>query len=110
MTEQPKARLYRVQRGDRIFLYSDEEVRVGSPYKNYPAIITKIAYSPKKWWQFWKKKKQVGFQILWLADEATDEHLISMPNWIQRTPEEVGKAMKEFYDKHFSDGGNSNDR
>ena len=77
MTE---ARLYRVARGDRIFLYSDEEVKVSETYKNYPAIVTKIVYSPKKWWQFWKKKKQVGFQILWLADEATDEQLINGGN------------------------------
>ena len=26
-------------------------------------------------------------------------------NWIQGTPKEVGKAMKEFYDKHFADRG-----
>ena len=102
------ARLCRVQRGDRIFLYGDEEVALGAPYRDYPAIVTKIDYLPKKWWQFWKKKQQVGFQIMWLAEEATDERLVPIPNWIQGTPEEVGKAMKEFYDKHFADGGNSN--
>ena len=64
MTEQPKARLYRIQRGDRIFLYSDEKVKIGCLYRNYPAIVTKIEYLPKKWWQFWKKKKQVRFQIM----------------------------------------------
>ena len=77
------ARLCRVQRGDRIFLYGDEKVVLGAPYKNYPAIVIKIEYSPKKWWQFWKKKQQIGFLIEWLATEATDEHLIAMPNWIQ---------------------------
>ena len=102
------ARLYRVQRGDRIFIYGNEEVKLGAPYRNYPAIVTKIEYTHKKWWQFWKKKEQIGFLIEWLAVEATDEQLVAVPNWIQGTPEEVGKAMKEFYDKHFADGGNNN--
>ena len=25
--------------------------------------ISKILYESKKWWQFWKKKKQIGYQV-----------------------------------------------
>lgn len=51
----------------------DETVKVGDQYKNYPAIITEIIYEPKKWWQFWKKPKQLGYIVEWRGDGGTSQ-------------------------------------
>ena len=40
---------------DTIFPY-----KVGDFYEKYNAYIERIIYFPKKWWQFWKKKKVIG--------------------------------------------------
>ena len=50
--------------GTRI-LISDAEniVNVGDKYKDYPAIISEVFYSQKKWWQFWKRKQQLGYSV-----------------------------------------------
>ncbi len=52
-------------KGDSIFITSSEPVHVGDTYKNYNALISEIFYTPKKWWQFWKKKEQLGYQVTW---------------------------------------------
>ena len=51
--------------GDVIFIFSQEPVKIGNQYKNYPAFISRIIYEPKKWWQFWKRKKQFGYEVTW---------------------------------------------
>lgn len=67
-TEYPVVRTYPIQKGDRIFLYGDPKVKVGQPYRTYPAIVSKVWYWPRPWWKFWEKKKIYGFEILWIAD------------------------------------------
>lgn len=40
-------------------------VTVGDKYKNYPAKVCEIFYTPKSWWQFWKRKQQIGYMVRW---------------------------------------------
>ena len=44
-------------------------VKVGDKYKDYPAVVSRIDYKSKKWWQFWKKKEIIGYQVMWVGDE-----------------------------------------
>ena len=39
---------------------------VGDKYKDYNAVVEKIIYTPKKWWEFWKCKKVLGAVIRFL--------------------------------------------
>lgn len=39
----------------------DFNYKVGDSYKNLSnAYIERIIYNPKKWWQFWKKKRAIA--------------------------------------------------
>ena len=51
--------------GDTIVIHDTKPVKIGDKYKKYPAKIHHIFYEPKKWWQFWKKKKQLGYIVKW---------------------------------------------
>lgn len=64
-----RVRAVKLEKGDSFYLVGSYNVRVDDKYKNYPAIISRIDYEPKKWWQFWKKKKMIGCQILWIGDD-----------------------------------------
>ena len=62
--------LYKIMCGDIFYTTEvDNNVKVGEQYKNYPAIVCRIDYKPKQWYQFWKKKEIAGACILWTADE-----------------------------------------
>lgn len=52
--------------GDVIFIKSKEPVAIGDKYKNYPARVSKVFYKPRQWWQFFKKKEQIGFTLKWV--------------------------------------------
>lgn len=54
-----------LQTGDSIFIASSNPVNVGDQYEGYAAIITEVYYEQKKWWEFWKKKKQLGYRVEW---------------------------------------------
>lgn len=62
-------RCHKLSSGDVIYI-SDTDgyntVKVGEKFKNYPAIVSEICYSSKRWWQFWKRKKQLGYFVRWL--------------------------------------------
>lgn len=62
-------RVYALKKGDRIYFVGNHDVKVGDKYKDHPAIVSRIVYKPKKWWQFWKKKEMVGYQVMWVEDE-----------------------------------------
>ena len=64
------ARVAQLQKGDGFYLVGNRNVKVGKKYENYPAIVSRIDYKPKKWWQFWKKKEMIGCQILWVGEEC----------------------------------------
>ena len=57
-------KIYKTESGFNIFIrVRDNEpfsYKLGDKYKDYPAFVERIIYSPKKWWQFWKKKKIIG--------------------------------------------------
>ena len=59
-------RVHKLSSGDVIYV-SDTDghntVKVGEKFKNYPAIVSEICYTSKKWWQFWKRKKQLGYFV-----------------------------------------------
>ena len=63
------ARVAPLKKGDGFYLVGSRDVKAGDQYENYPAIVSRVDYKPKKWWQFWKKKEMIGCQILWLGDE-----------------------------------------
>ena len=60
-----KVHVQPLKSGDVIFIFSHESVKIGDRYKNYTAFISRIIYEPKKWWQFWKRKKQLGYEVTW---------------------------------------------
>lgn len=60
------ARVYKLTSGDVLFIPDTNPVKLGDKYKNYPATISQIVFEPKKWWQFWKHKRQIGYQVRWL--------------------------------------------
>ena len=60
-----KVRVQPLQSGYVIYISSQEPVKIGEQYKDYPAFISRIIYEPKKWWQFWKRKKQIGYEVTW---------------------------------------------
>lgn len=64
------ARVAQLQKGDGFYLVGNRNVEVGKKYEDYPAIVSRIDYKPKKWWQFWKKKEMIGCQILWVGEEC----------------------------------------
>lgn len=68
-------RVYALQKGDCIFFKGNHDVKIGDQYKDHPTIVSRIDYKPKKWWQFWKKKEMIGYQVMWIGDEdeASDD-------------------------------------
>lgn len=62
-------RAVKLNKGDVFYLVGSRNVKVGDKYEDYPAIVSRIDYKPKKWWQFWKKKEMIGCRILWLGNE-----------------------------------------
>lgn len=60
-------RVYKCTSGDELYIDDKENiVKVGDKFRDYPAVIAEVYYEPKKWWQFWKRKKQVGYRVRWL--------------------------------------------
>lgn len=51
--------------GDTLCICDSKPVKIGDKYKNCPAKVIKIFYEPKKWWQIFKKKKQLGYIVKW---------------------------------------------
>lgn len=58
-------KLTNLKNGDSFFIRDTNTVKIGDNYKKYPARIVQIFYEPKKWWQFWKRKKQLGYIVKW---------------------------------------------
>ena len=61
------ARVALISSGDVIWMsYNGEIYKLGDKYKDFNAIISGVDYEPKSWWQFWKKKKILGYRIMFL--------------------------------------------
>lgn len=64
-TDDKRARVVPLQTGDSIFIVSSDPVKVGDKYDDYAATIVEVYYESKRWWEFWKKKKQLGYRVEW---------------------------------------------
>lgn len=63
-------RVYKLLCGDLFYTTDvDNNMKVGQQYKNYPTIICRVDYKPRKWYHFWKKKEISGVCVQWLGDE-----------------------------------------
>ena len=63
-------RAIKLHSGDVIYIgNTNEKIKVGKPYKNYPAIVSYINYKPKKWYEFWKRKEILGFYVTWIGEQ-----------------------------------------
>lgn len=61
------ARVALISSGDIIWMsYNGEAYKLGDKYKDFNAIIFGVDYKPKPWWKFWKKKKILGYRIMFL--------------------------------------------
>lgn len=62
-------RCVKVEKGDVIFISNtdgEEVFKSGDMYKDYNAIVSKVYKDTKRWWQFWKKEKVLGYEIMFL--------------------------------------------
>jgi hypothetical protein len=62
-------RLMRCQSGDTLFIRSEEKVTIGDKYKDSQFVVSEIIFKPKKWWQLWKKKRQLGYIVKLLRED-----------------------------------------
>ena len=61
------ARVALISSGDVIWMsYNGKIYKIGDKYKDFNAIISGVYYESKSWWQFWKKKKILGYRIMFL--------------------------------------------
>lgn len=60
----------RLSKGDSIVvLHTDKNWAVGEQYDGFEnLIVTKILHEPKKWWQFWKRKRTIGYEVTYIKD------------------------------------------
>lgn len=58
-------RARKIQAGDSFLVsYIGKTYHVGERYEDHDNLcIQKIWYSPRKWWQFWKKRKILGYTV-----------------------------------------------
>lgn len=62
-----KIKTHKLDSGDVLYIpNTNKDVRVGDKFMDYSAVVIKICYAPKKWWQFWKTKKQIGCYVRWI--------------------------------------------
>ena len=59
------ARVRKLQSGDSFIVsHKDKTYHVGERYDGYNNLyIQKVWYSPRKWWQFWKKRNILGYTV-----------------------------------------------
>ena len=61
------ARVALISSGDVVWIgYDGDTYKLGDKYKDFNAIISGVYYESKSWWQFWKKKKILGYRIMFL--------------------------------------------
>ena len=61
------ARVALISSGDVLRIgYDGDTYKLGDKYKDFNAIISGVYYESKSWWQFWKKKKILGYRIMFL--------------------------------------------
>ena len=70
----PFAPVYKeLEQGDQFVIRDNgENYKIGARIKDYPAAVHKILYYPKKWWQFWKKKRPAAYIVVWKGEEGRE--------------------------------------
>lgn len=63
----PDLRIYELRNSDTVVISKQlvkDKLRIGDKWEQYPYMIcvSKI-YAPHKWWQFWKWRKLVGYEM-----------------------------------------------
>lgn len=64
-------RCARLHAGDKftISYRQGENFRPGQKYRDFDNfIIDQVIYAPKKWWQFWKRRKVIGYTVMCIKD------------------------------------------
>ena len=64
----PSARLFKLQKGDIFTLRYPTEKIINSLKDMDNIKVIKVVYEPKKWWQFWKKRKIFEYKIMCIKD------------------------------------------
>ena len=52
-----------LESGDEFFMTCDRKYKMGDNYMNNKFVISDIYYQHHKWWQFWKRKKIIGYAV-----------------------------------------------
>ena len=70
----PFAAAYKeLEQGDQFVIRDNgENYKIGARVKDYPATVHKILYHPKKWWQFWKRKRPFAYIVVWKGEEGRE--------------------------------------
>ena len=63
----PDLRIYELRNSDTVVISKQivkDKLRIGDKWEQYPYMtcVSKI-YEPHKWWQFWKWRKLVGYEM-----------------------------------------------
>ena len=60
--------------GDTVCIVNSDPVKVGDCYKGNKSLkIVQIYYEKRKWRQFWKKKKQIGYLVMFKPKGENNE-------------------------------------
>ena len=53
-----------LESGDKFFITCNRRYKIGDDYITDKFLISDICYYQHKWWQFWKKKKIIGYVVM----------------------------------------------
>ena len=63
----PDLRIYELRNGDTVIISKQivkSKLRIGDKWEQYPYMTcVRKMYAPHKWWQFWKWRKLVGYEM-----------------------------------------------
>lgn len=65
------ARCVRLRAGDQftVSYQQGENFKPGQKYRDFDNfIVCRVIYTPKKWWQFWKRRKVIGYTVMCIKD------------------------------------------
>lgn len=64
-------RYVKLRAGDKftVLYRQDDNYKPGQKYQGFDnLIVERLIYSPKKWWQFWKRRKVIGYTVMCIKD------------------------------------------
>lgn len=66
--EENEAIFHRITKGTVFTVRAKGDEKVGQQFEQFPAVIIKVIYEPKRWWQFWKRKKPFILHVEWMGE------------------------------------------